>query len=145
MGSVRFGAVTGRHQGQPEAGESGERGPRRRRTAIIGALVAVPLLVAVAFTLGDEPGGSSRAVTPVQQMTPAAEPTYGEYVAPEAGPQPETLTPPPPPTPPPAPAATPRKQPAPRETPRTRERRDCRWEDVPFLERWCRWRGHGDR
>ncbi|QFG21597.1 hypothetical protein [Actinomadura sp. WMMB 499] len=137
--------MTGRHRGQPEAGRAEEREPKRRRTAVIGALVAVPLLAAVvAFTLGDGSDGSSRAVTPVQRTTPAAEPTYGEYVAPEAGPQAETLTPPAP-TPPPAPAATPRSRPAPAETPRTRQRRDCRWEDVPVLERWCRWRGRDGR
>ncbi|MBE1533930.1 hypothetical protein [Actinomadura algeriensis] len=109
----------------------------------------MPVLAGVAaFTLGDGPDRSSRAVTPVQQMTPAAEPTYGEYVAPEAGPQAETLAPPPPAPPParaPAPAVKPRKSSAPEQPERTRERRDCRWEDVPFLERWCRWRGHGDR
>ncbi|MEV5824392.1 hypothetical protein AB0L25_02315 [Spirillospora sp. NPDC052242] len=138
--------MTGRHHGQSEAGQVEQRTPRRRRTAIIGVLVAVPVLAtAGAFTLGGERDGSARAVTPVQQMTPAAEPTYGKYVAPEAGPQADTLTPPPPPAPAPTPAATPRRSSAPQRAERSGERRECRWEDVPFLERWCRWRGDGDR
>ncbi|WP_143220464.1 hypothetical protein [Actinomadura sp. CNU-125] len=127
--------MTGRHQGR--AG-----GPRRRWAAIAGVLAADAAVVA--FTLGNGPDGSSRAVTPVQRAT--SEPTYGEYVAPEAGPQAETLTPPPPTPPPaPAPAVTPRGSSAPKKTEPTRQRRDCRWEDVPFLERWCHWRGRGDR
>ncbi|MFD0902929.1 hypothetical protein [Actinomadura sediminis] len=140
--------MTGRHRGQSEAGKAEERGPRRKRAAIVGVLVGVPLLATLGvFTFGGERDGSSRAVTPVQQVTPAAEPTYGKYVAPEAGPQADTLTPPPPPAPAPAPtpAATPRRPSAPRETERSREQRDCRWEDVPFLERWCRWGERGDR
>lgn len=108
--------------------------------------MAVPVLATLgAVALGGDRDGPARAVTPVQQMTPAAEPTYGEYVAPEAGPQADTLTPPPPPAPAPTPAATPRRSSAPQQTERSGERRECRWEDVPFLERWCRWRDRGDR
>ncbi|WP_157432977.1 hypothetical protein [Actinomadura rifamycini] len=137
--------MTGRHRGQSEAGTAEERTPRRRRAAVIGVLVVVPVLATLgAFTFGGDRDGSARAAAPVQQMTPAAEPTYGKYVAPEAGPQADTLTPPPPRAPAPT-AATPRRSSAPKRAERSRERRECRWEDVPFLERWCRWRGRGDR
>lgn len=152
---VRFGAVTGRHRGQPKGTaaeeERGERASRGRRIAMIAAAFAVPVLVAsmVAVGMRDEPGRErpETAGTPVQNLasvTPESEPTYGEYVPPEQEPEPATKAP----RRAPAPVTKPRKSATPEPTPTpSRVRRPCPagWDDVWWMRRWCERRGHRDR
>lgn len=154
-GSVRFGAVTGRHRGQPKdlaaEDEVDEGASRGRRVAVVVAAFAVPVLVAsvIAFGLRDEPVRErpETAGTPagnVPQATPEGEPTFGAYVPPESEPQVATK----PPKRAPAPAVTPRRRatPSPSPTP-PRARRPCPagWEDVWWMRRWCEREGHRSR
>ena len=152
--SVRFGAVTGRHRGQP-SGKSAEdavdeRAPRGRRRGVLAAVSVVFVLLAAVVVFGFRDGPVSEeprtATTSVRQVgpvtSPADEPTYGEYVPPEPGPQVATKAPP---RPAPVPRTTPRKtKPAPIQTPTstptpTRTRRECppQWRDSWWMRRWC--------
>ncbi|GGT98465.1 hypothetical protein GCM10010208_22510 [Actinomadura livida] len=97
----------------------------------------------IAFGLRDEPADNEpqTAATSVQQQVPVipgGEPTYGEYVAPEAEPQVATKAPP---KPAPVPKTTPsRTTPAAAPTPsRARTRRPCppEWQEVWWMRRWC--------
>jgi hypothetical protein len=153
---VRFGAVTGRHRGQPKdraaEDEVDERASRGRRVALIVAAFAVPVLVASVIAVGmrDEPvrDRPETAGTPVQNIAPAApesEPTYGKYVPPESEPQVATKAP----KRAPAPVVKPRKKvtPTPSPSPTRRVRRPCPagWDDVWWMRRWCERHGHGGR
>ncbi|TDE19227.1 hypothetical protein [Actinomadura sp. 6K520] len=122
-----------------------DRPPGGRRRLVVAA-VSGALVVAAALIVFGVRGESAdeqpqTAATSVQQQVPVipgAEPTYGEYVLPEADPQVATKEPP---TPAPVPRTTPsRTKPAPTPTPsRSRTRRPCppEWQDVWWMRRWC--------
>ncbi|MFI0373433.1 hypothetical protein ACH35V_36710 [Actinomadura sp. 1N219] len=137
--------MTGRHRGEPKEwaaeDEVEERSSRGVRIGVVAGAFAVPVVLAslVAFGLRDEPVrerpgtvGSARSATPA--VTPG-EPTYGEYVPPEAEPQAGTKAP----KRAPAQEAVPRKSRTPKPSPSFRTRRPCPpgWEDVWWMHRWC--------
>jgi len=153
---VRFGAVTGRHRGQPKDRAAGdevdERAPRGRRVALIVGAFLVPVLVASVIAVGmrNEPGRGrpETAGTQVQNYaptTPESEPTFGTYVPPDSEPQAATKTP----ERRPGPVTKPRRSAAPTPSPSTSKRvgRPCPagWEDVWWMRRWCERHGYGDR
>ena len=152
-GWVRFGAVTGRHRGQPKAAEDEveERTSRGRRAAVIAGAFLVPVVVASVIAVGLREGPAPQrpetAGTPVQHVAPAApetEPTYGRYVPPESEQQAATKAVP---KRAPAPVTKPRKAVTPSPSPTGRVRRPCPsgWDDVRWLRRWCERNGYRDR
>ncbi|TDB87277.1 hypothetical protein E1264_15230 [Actinomadura sp. KC216] len=146
--------MTGRHRGQPKEwvaeDEVDARPSRGVRIGVVAGAFVVPVVVAslIAFGLREEPvrerpesvGSTGRTAGPA--VTPEGEPTYGEYVAPEPGPQAGTK----PPKRTPVQKAVPRKRWAPRPSPSIRTRRPCPpgWEDVWWMHRWC-WPQDGHR
>src|SRR6476469_6523392 len=93
VGSVRFGAVTGRHRGQPKDrvadDEVDERSSRKWIGVVAGAfLVPVVVCSVVAFGLREEPVKERPGTSSGHEVSPVvtAEPTYGQFVAPEQEP-----------------------------------------------------------
>lgn len=152
---VRFGAVTGRHRGQPKAAEDevDERASRGRRIAVIAGAFLVPVVVASVIAVGlreeSAPQRPETASTPVQNVAPVppeAEPTYGKYVPPESEQQAATKAVP---KRAPAPVTRPRRAatPEPTPSPTGRVRRPCPsgWDDVWWMRRWCERNGYRGR
>ncbi|GAA4225325.1 hypothetical protein GCM10022254_07010 [Actinomadura meridiana] len=147
VGSVRFGAVTGRHRGQPKDrvadDEVDERSSRKWIGVVAGAfLVPVVVCSVVAFGLREEPArepGSSSGREAAPKVT--QEPTYEQFVAPEQEPQAGTKAP----KRTVVPKVTPRKRvvPRPSVTP-TWQPCPPGWRDVWWMYRWCV-RQHGHR
>ncbi|MFD0692175.1 hypothetical protein [Actinomadura fibrosa] len=115
----------------------------------------VPVLVAtvVAFALRDpaserpESGGTVQQLAPI---SPGPEPTFGQYVPPEAKPQAETRLPDrPPATAAPKPTGKPKGSASPKATgtptPEMRPRCPEDWREVPWWRFWCRRHGPGTR
>ena len=152
--SVRFGAVTDRHRGHSKdesvEDETDGRSSRGKWIGIITGAFVVPVILATitAFALRDEPSperpesaGDTQQVAPT--ASPKGEPTYGEYVPPDADPQVATK----PPRRTPTPMATSRKRPPPGSSPTSRTRGACPpgWDDVWWLRAWCQRHGYGGR
>ncbi|WUH97749.1 hypothetical protein OHR68_30155 [Spirillospora sp. NBC_00431] len=148
--------MTGRHRGQPQDQPAEDevvgRSSRAKRIGVVAGAFVVPVVLAslIAFGLREEPvrerpetaGPSAPGGTPA--ATPEGEPTYGEYVPPESGPQAGTKQP----RRAPVREAAPRKAKTPRPSPSVRTRRPCPrgWEDVWWMRRWCeRPHGHSGR